>query len=119
MMNRRQRKELDQIILEAKRGLNICMKMLLEEQAKHSEPCNPKIDKVYEYLLKQNIDKYAEKDKAWFGQKEKDSLFDCCCANNYLTIDEVHKAAVSLWPEKYSFTPEPAIKNEVPNNAVD
>ncbi len=129
-MNRRQRKELDQIILEAKRGLNICMKMLLEEQAKPSEPCNPKIDKVYEYLLKQNIDNYAEKDPTWFNSgkllfnparlhSRKDDLFECCRANNYLTIDEIHKAAVTLWPEKYSFTPEPAIKNEVPNNAVD
>lgn len=123
-MNRRQRKELDQIILEAKRGLNICMKILLEEQA--PKPCNPKIDKVFEYLLKQNIEIYAEKDPAWFNSDKllfnparlhsrKADLFDCCRANNYLTLDEIHKAAVSLWPEKYSFIPEDKIKNEVPN----
>ena len=123
-MNRRQRKELDLIIEDSRKMLDMCMKILLEEQA--PKPCNPKIDKVFEYLLKQNIEIYAEKDKAWFDSDKllfnparlhsrKDDLFDCCRANNYLTLDEIHKAAVSLWPEKYSFIIETnEIKNEVP-----
>ena len=134
-MNRRQRKELDLIIEDSRKMLDMCMKRFFESELECSpraypEPCNPKIDKAYEFLLNQNIDQYAEKDKAWFektewrfainepfakGRSKKADLFDCCRANNYLTLDEIHKAAVTLWPEKYSFIPEDKIKNEVPN----